>query len=52
MRSFSGVTIDSLKSKLSQYNLDQCKTVLLLIGGNDADNGMDLETFAKNMMHL
>ena len=47
VRSFSGATIDSLKSKLSEYNLDQCKTVLLLVGGNDADNGMDLETFAK-----
>ena len=47
MRSFSGATIDSLKSKLSEYNLDQCKTVLLLVGGNDADNGMDLKIFAK-----
>ena len=47
MRSFLGATIDSLKSKLSEYNLDQCKTVLLLVGGNDADNGMHLATFAK-----
>ena len=49
VRSFSGAMIDSLKSKykLSKYNLDQCKTVLLLIGGNDADNGMDLKIFAK-----
>ena len=47
VRSFSGATIDSLKSKLSEYNLDQSKTVLLLVGGNEADNGMDLATFAK-----
>ena len=45
MRSFSGATIDSLKSKLSEYNLDQCKTVLLLVVGNDADNGMNRATF-------
>ena len=47
VRSFSGATIDSLESKLSEYNLDQCKTVLLLVGGNDADDGIDLETFAQ-----
>ena len=47
VRSFSGATIDSLKSKLSEYNLDQCKTVLLLVGGNDADDDIDLETFAQ-----
>ena len=52
MRSFSGATIDSLKSKLSKYNLDQCKTVLLLVGGNDADNGMDLKIFAKKYKAL
>ena len=40
VRSFSGATIDSV-------NLDQCKTVLLLISGNDADNGMDRKIFAK-----
>ena len=47
VRSFPGATIDSLKSKLSEYNLDQCKTVLLFVGGNDADNGTDIETFAE-----
>ena len=52
MRLFLGATIDSLKSKLSKYNLDQCKTVLRLVGGNDADNGIDLETFAKKYKAL
>ena len=52
VRSSSGATIDALKSKLCEYNLDQCNTVLLLVGGNDANNAMDLETFAKNMRHL
>ena len=47
MRSFSCATTDPLKSKLSEYNLDQCKPILLHVGGNDADNGTDLETFAE-----
>ena len=47
MRSFPDATIDSLKSKLSGYNMDQCKTILLHVGGNDADNGTNLETFAE-----
>ena len=50
--SFPGATIDSLKAKLSAYNLDQCKTVMLLIGGNDADNGTDIETFAQKYESL
>lgn len=32
---------------MSEYNLEQCKTVLLLVGVNDADDGIDLETFAQ-----
>ena len=52
VRSFPGATIDSLKAKLSAYNLDQCKIVMLLIGGNDADNGTDIETFAQKYESL
>ena len=37
---------DSLKSKQSEYNLDNCKTIILQVGGNDADDGTDLKTFS------
>ena len=40
-------TIDSIKSKLCQYNLDNCKTIILLVSGNDSDNGTNLETFIE-----
>ena len=47
VRTFPRATIDTIKSKLSEYNLDNCKTIILLVGGNDAENGTDLETFAE-----
>ena len=46
VRTFPRATIDTIKSKLSQYTLDNCKTIILLVGTNDAENGTDLETFA------
>ena len=46
VRTFPRATIDTIKSKLSEYNLDNCKTIILLVGGNDVENGTDLETFA------
>ena len=47
VRTFPRATIDTIKLKLSEYNLDNCKTIILLVGGNDAENGTDLETFAE-----
>ena len=47
VRTFPRATIDTIKSKLTEYNLDNCKTIILLVGGNDAENGTDLETFAE-----
>ena len=42
----------TLKDKLNNYNIENCKTVLLLIGGNDADNGKHLDTFCGDYISL
>ena len=47
VRSFPGATIETLDSKLSGFDLKQCETIVLHVGGNDADNGTDIETFAE-----
>ena len=52
VRTFSGAKIDTIKTKLSEYNLDSCKTVILQVGGNDADSGTDLETFSDEYEQL
>ena len=52
VRTFSGAKIDTIKTKLSEYNLDSCKTVILQVGGNDADSGADLETFSDEYEQL
>ena len=52
VRSFSGATTVTLKDKLSNYNIENCKTVILHIGGNDADNGKDLDTFCDDYISL
>ena len=48
VRSFSGARSDTIGEKLSKYNIDDCKTIILHVGGNDADNGADLDTFSDN----
>ena len=52
VRSFPGATINSLKRKLSGYNIDECKTVVLHVGGNDADSGSDLDPFTDDYEQL
>lgn len=52
VRSFSGATTVTLKEKLSKYDIDNCKTIILHVGGNDADNGTDLDTFSENYQSL
>ena len=52
VRSFSGAGVDTIGEKLSEYNIDDCKTVLLHVGGNDADDGVDLDTFSKSYVSL
>lgn len=52
VRSFSGATTETLKTKLENYNLENCKTIILQVGGNDADNEDDLDTFHENYVSL
>lgn len=52
MRTFSGATVDSLKTKLGEYDIDKCKTIILHVGGNDADNGTDAESFCDSYVSL
>ena len=52
VRSFSGATTVSLKEKLQEYDIQKCKTVILHVGGNDADDEDSLETFCDNYIEL
>ena len=52
VRSFSGATTVTLTDKLSSHNLEKCKTVILHVGGNDADDGKDLNTFCEDYISL
>ena len=52
VRSFPGATIKSIKSKLEQYNIDNCQTIILHVGGNDADNGLDIDSFQDEYIDL
>ena len=52
VRSFSGARSDTIGEKLSKYNIDDCKTIVLPVGGNDADNSADLDTFSDNYISL
>ena len=45
VRSFPGTTIQTLKSKLQEYDTDNCKRIILHVGGNDGDNGADMDSF-------
>ena len=45
VRSFPGATIPSLQNQLKNYNIEKCKTIMIHVGGNDADQGVDLDTF-------
>ena len=52
VRSFSGARVDTIGAKLSKYNIEECKTLILHVGGNDADSGVDLESFDDNYVSL
>ena len=52
VRSFSGATTETLKKRLERFDINNCKTIILHVGGNDADNGKDLDTFYKNYQNL
>ena len=48
VRSFPGATTKTLQTKVRQYNIDKCETIIVHVGGNDADQGDDLATFTDN----
>ena len=52
VRSFSGAKVDTISEKLSKYNIDECNTLILHVGGNDADSGVDLDNFSDNYVSL
>ncbi|MES9879881.1 MAG: hypothetical protein ABW185_03270 [Sedimenticola sp.] len=52
VRTFPGATINSLSAELSNMNIEQCQTVILHVGGNDADEGISLDAFAEQYKAL
>ena len=52
VRSFSGARTNTIDKSLSKYDITSCKTIILHVGGNDADKGVDLATFTKNYVSL
>ena len=52
VRTFSGAKIEDVKTKLGEYYIDHCKTIILHVGGNDADNGTDPEEFGDGFVSL
>ena len=52
VRSFPGATITTLNDKIKKYNIDECKTIILHVGGNDADQGVDIDSFCDNYIAL
>ena len=45
VRSFSGVTIQKLQNNLNNYDINKCETIIMHVGGNDADDGLELANF-------
>ena len=52
IKSFPGATTDSIKDSLSDYDTSKCNTIILHVGGNDADSGADIETFCDSYVSL
>ena len=54
VRSFSGATTERLENKLhvNNNNIERCKTIIIHVGGNDADQGVDLEKFIESYSSL
>ena len=52
VRSFPGAKIDTIGESISKYDITNCETVILHVGGNDADNGINLNTFSENYVSL
>ena len=45
VRTFPGATIEKLQNKLNQYDISKCETIVVHVGGNDADEGTELDSF-------
>lgn len=52
VRTFPGAKIEDVKAKLGAYDIDNCKTIILHVGGNDADSGADPEEFCDRYISL
>ena len=52
VKTLSGATINVVKTKLGEYDIDNCKTIILHVGGNDTDNGTDPEEFCDSYISL
>lgn len=52
VRTFPGATIGTIKSKLSDLNIEKCETLIIHVGGNDADNGIELDSFCEEFDSL
>ena len=48
VKTVPGATIEMFTSKLSEHDIELCITVIIHVGGNEADNGADLDTFREN----
>ena len=52
VRTIPGATIDKIKHKLDELNTEQCETFIIHVGGNDADQGKDIDSFRENFEEL
>ena len=52
VRSFSGARTDTIGDSISKFDTTSCKTIILHVGGNDADSGVDITTFSDNYVSL
>lgn len=48
VRYFPGARTETLRRKLLEFNIDRCKTIVIHMGGNDADCGSDLDTYSND----
>ena len=44
--------MESIGSKPRHYNIEQCRTVIFHVGGNDAGNGTELDSFCDEYVAL
>ena len=47
VRTIPSATIDKIKHKLDELNTEKCETVIIHVGGNDADQ-KDIDSFREN----